>query len=68
MYVCFFALVELFGVLHLVCFCIARAQKVGNSDRPFKVFEVGSLVRCQESVYLGAPVDVFDAGEGQHDA
>ena len=41
---------------------------MGNSDRPFKVFEVGSLVRCQESVYFGASVDVFDAGEGQHDA
>lgn len=41
---------------------------MGNSDRPFKVFEVGSLVCCHESVYLGASVDVFDAREGQHDA
>lgn len=41
---------------------------MGDSDRPFKVSEIGSLMRRHESVYLGASVDVFDAREGQHDA
>ena len=68
MYVRFFAFVELFSVLHLVCFCIARAQKMGNSDRTFEVFEVGSLMRCHESIYLGTSVDVFDARERENDA
>lgn len=64
MYVCFFVLVKLFRVLHLVGFCVARAQKMGDSDGALKVFEVDSLMRCHETVYLGASVDVIYAGEG----
>lgn len=61
MYVCFLMLVELFRILHLVGFCITRAQKMGDSDRPFKVFEVDSLMRCHETVYLCASVDIVYA-------
>lgn len=41
---------------------------MGDSDGAFKVFEVGSLMRCHESVDLSTSLDVFDSREGQHDA
>lgn len=37
---------------------------MSDSDRAFKVFEVGSLMSCHEAVYFGASVNVLNAREG----